>query len=142
MILKQISVFIENRLGAMLDITSVLSGNGINLRAITIADTADFGIVRLIVDKRKDALAALRAANMTVIETDVLALQIDDVPGAFHSALKALADSGIAVEYSYGFVSPVGSGATIILKCADQQRAHDLLEENGFTLLSAEDLKF
>ena len=142
MLLKQISVFVENRPGAIMDITSVLSEAGINLRAISIADTAEFGIVRLIVDKRKDALAALKNANMTVKETDVLALEIDDAPGAFHQALKTLYENGIMIEYSYGFVSPIGGGATIILKCDDQEKAHSCLETDGFKLLTADAVKF
>ena len=142
MLLKQISVFVENRVGAMLDITSVLAEKDINLRAITIADTADFGIVRLIVDKRKAALEAFKEARMTVIETDVLALAIDDTPGSFHKALKTLVDNNITVEYSYGFVSPVGGGATIILKCDNMTLAHDCLEKCRFRLLTADDLQF
>lgn len=142
MLLKQISVFVENRPGAILDITSVFAEAGINIRAITIADTAEFGVVRLIVDKRKEALAALRNANMTVIETDVLALEIDDTPGSFHKALKSLYDNNVMIEYSYGFVSPIGGGATIILKCDDQEKAHACLEANGFKLLTADAVKF
>lgn len=142
MLLKQISVFSENRKGAIMDITGALFDAGVNLRAISIADTMDFGIVRLIVDKRKDALAALREAGMTVRETDVLALEIDDTPGAFHSALAVLNEADIMVEYSYGFVSPVGNGATIILKCDDQEKAHRVLTDKGFKLLSADNVKF
>ncbi len=142
MLLKQISVFAENRKGAIRDITGVLYRAGVNLRAITIADTTDFGVVRLIVDKRKTALNALREAGMTVKETDVIALEADDKPGTFHAALTALTDNDIMVEYSYGFVSPVGDGATIILKCDDQVKAIKCLEEKGFKLLTADDVKF
>lgn len=142
MLLKQISVFVENRQGAVMDITSVLTEAGINIRAISIADTADFGVVRLIVDKRKEALSALREAKMTVRETDVLALEIDDTPGSFHRALKTLNDNKVMIEYCYGFVSPMGGGATIILKCDDQEKAHGALEVQGFKILEAEAVKF
>ncbi len=142
MLLKQISVFAENRRGAIMDITGVLLSAGVNMRAISIADTSDFGIVRLIVDKRKEALAALRESGMTVKETDVVALAIDDTPGAFHKALVALTDSGVMVEYSYGFVSPINGGATIILKCDDQEKALGCLSSKGFKLLTADDVKF
>jgi hypothetical protein len=142
MLLKQISVFVENRHGAIMDITSVLAKEGISIRAISIADTEDFGIVRLLVDKRKDALRALREANMTVKETDVLALEIDDTPGSFHAALKTLNDNNIMIEYCYGFVSPIGGGATIILKCDEQEKALGCLEATGFKLLSADAIKF
>ena len=142
MLLKQISVFAENRKGAIRDITGVLFNAGVNLRAITIADTADFGVVRLMVDKRKVALAALREAGMTVKESDVIGLESDDTPGAFHAALTALTENDVMVEYSYGFVSPVGNGATIILKCDDQEKAHKVLTDAGFKLLTADDVKF
>jgi len=142
MLLKQISVFAENRHGAIRDITGVLTEAAVNIRAIAIADTTDFGVVRLIVDKRKEALAALRENGMTVIETDVIALAVDDTPGALHAALSALADSGIMVEYSYGFVSPIQGGATIILKCDDQEKALGCLTEKGFRMLTADEIKF
>ena len=142
MLLKQISVFVENRHGAIMDITGVLYKAGVNLRAISIADTTDFGVVRLIVDKRKDALAALRENGMTVKETDVVALVVDDTPGGLHAALKSLTDSGIMVEYSYGFVSPINGEATIILKCDDQEKALGCLTAKGFKLLTADDLLF
>ena len=120
----------------------MLFAAGVNIRAISIADTTDFGIVRLIVDKRKEALSALRESGMTVKETDVLALAVNDAPGSLYAALSALAEDGIMVEYSYGFVSPVGGGATIILKCDKQEQAAECLSGKGFHLLTAEDIKF
>lgn len=142
MLLKQISVFAENKRGTYRELTKVLVDSGVNIRAISIADTTDFGIVRLIVDKRKDALAALRENGMTVKETDVLALAVEDAPGSLYAALTALYEEGIMVEYSYGFVSPVGGGATIILKCDQQERAEECLIAKGFRLLTAEDIKY
>ncbi len=142
MLLKQISVFAENRAGAIRDITGILYEANINIRALSIADTTDFGVVRLIVDKRKEALTALRSGGMTVKETDVVALAVDDTPGAFHKALSALTESGIMVEYSYGFVSPLAGSATVILKCDDQEKALGCLTAKGFKLLCADDIKF
>lgn len=142
MLLKQISVFVENRHGAIRDITKTLADENINIRAISVADTTDFGVVRLIVDKRKDALAALRGAGMTVKETDVIALASDDTPGALYRALCVLVDNDILVEYSYGFVSPMGDDAIIILKCDNMDKAHECLEASGFKMLTAEDVKF
>lgn len=142
MLIKQISVFAENRYGAIRDITAVLAEAEINIRAITIADTTDFGVVRLIVDKRKPALLALREAGMTVKETDVLALSVPDAPGALHKALTKLAEDGVMIEYSYGFVSPVTGGATIILKMDEMDKGAKCLEDNGFQVLDAEDIKF
>lgn len=142
MLLKQISVFAENRRGAVLEITKALSGAGVNIRAISIADTAEFGIVRLIVDKRAEAKAAIKEAGMAVVETDVLALEVDDTPGSLMRALELLCENDVMIEYSYGFVSPIGGGATIILKCDDQERAESCLETNGFKLLAADAVKF
>lgn len=142
MLLKQISVFAENRHGAIRDITAVLADADINIRALSIADTTDFGVVRLIVDRRKDALAALHKSGMTVIETDVLALAVDDSPGTFHEALTALTESNIMIEYCYGFVSQKAGLATIILKCDDEEKALGCLSSKGFSLLSAEDIKY
>lgn len=142
MILKQISIFVENRSGAILDTCGILSDAGINIRALSVADTAEFGVIRLIVDKRKEALAALKAEGMTVKETDVLALEVDDTPGSLNKALKVLYENNIRIEYSYGFVSPIGGGATIILKCDDQSKAEACLEASGFKLLGADAVKF
>lgn len=142
MILKQISVFAENRHGSIQEITSVLDEAKVNIRALSIADTTDFGVVRMLVDKRKDALKALRDAGKTVKETDVTALAVDDAPGGFHKALCVLTENNINIEYCYGFVAPVGGGATIILRCDDQDRADKALTEAGFRLLTAEDIKY
>ena len=142
MLLKQISVFVENRQGAIKDITEVLSNAGVNIRAISIADTTDYGVIRLIVDKRKLALSALRENNMTVKETDVVGLIVDDAPGGFNGALAVLSANGVMVEYCYGFVTPIGNNATIILKCDNQEKANECLETNGFELITAEDVKF
>jgi hypothetical protein len=142
MLLKQISVFAENRHGAIRDITAVLADADINIRALSIADTTDFGVVRLIVDRRKDALAALHKNGITVIETDVLALAVDDSPGTFHEALVALTESNIMIEYCYGFVSPKAGLATVILKCDDEEKALGCLSSKGFSLLSADDIKY
>jgi len=142
MILKQISVFVENRYGAIRDITKILADADINIRALSVADTTDFGVVRMIVDKRKPALAALRENGMTVKETDVIALASDDRPGALYKALCVLAENEILVEYSYGFVSPMGDDAIIILKCDNMQKALNCLSENRFELLTADNVKF
>ena len=142
MILKQISVFAENRQGSIREITSALDEAGVNIRALCIADTTDFGVVRMLVDKRKDALKALRDAGKTVKETDVTALAVEDSPGSFHKALGVLTENGINIEYCYGFVAPVGGGANIILRCDDQERADRVLSEKGFRLLTAEDIKY
>lgn len=141
MFIKQISIFAENRNGAIMEITAALQDADINIRALSIADTTDFGIVRLIVDKTEAALEALRAREMTVVETEVVAVSVDDTPGSFHKALEALYDGAVMIEYSYAFVAPVGGGATVILRCREQEKAARLLESRGLKLLKQEEVQ-
>ncbi len=140
MFIKQITIFVENRSGAVMDITGPLRDAGVNIRALSIADTSDFGVVRLIVDKNELALKALKDCGLTVIETDVIGLSVDDSPGAFHEALCVLHEEGIFVEYAYAFVAPVGGGATVILRCSDPQKAAELLRAHHLRLLEQKDV--
>ena len=142
MFIKQISVFVENRNGAIMEITSALRDADVNIRALSIADTSDFGIVRLIVNKTDEALKALREENMTVSVTDVIAVSVGDTPGSFHMALEALYDGSVMIEYSYAFVAPVGGGATVILRCREPDLAADLLQKKGLKLLSQADVNY
>lgn len=142
MFMKQISIFVENRNGAIMDVTRALKDADINIRALSIADTADFGIVRLIVDKTDEALRVLRERGMTVGETDVIAVSVGDTPGSFHEALTALYDGEIMIEYSYAFVAPVGGGATVILRCREQEKALELLREKGLRVLTPGDISY
>ena len=103
--IQQLSVFIENKPGRLAEITEVLAEAGIDIRAISVADTSDFGILRVIVDKPKEAVAALKQHGMTVSLTNVIAVGIDDEPGAFSKAVRLLADEGFDMEYMYAFIS-------------------------------------
>ena len=105
MFIKQLSVFVENKSGRLAEITAVLAGAGIDIRALSIADTTNFGILRIIVDKPFEAEAALKEAGLTVSLTSVLAIGIPDEPGGFAAAMKALAAAGVGVEYMYAFIS-------------------------------------
>ncbi|MGE4354122.1 MAG: ACT domain-containing protein [Oscillospiraceae bacterium] len=138
MFVRQISVFAENRSGAILEITSVLKETNINIRALSIADTADFGVVRLIVSDTDKALAALRERGLTAMENPVMAIRIDDTPGAFHGILEALYEKTITIEYSYAYASPT-AGATVIMKCRRQELAAQLIQAHGYKLLSQEE---
>ena len=138
MFIRQISVFAENRTGAILEITGVLRDAEINIRAFCIADTADFGVVRLIVDHTDKALTALRDHGLTVLETPVMAIRISDKPGAFHGILEALNEKNIAIEYSYAYVSPF-DGAVVIMKCRKQEAAAELIQAHGYRLLTQEE---
>lgn len=103
--IKQLSIFVENKAGRLAEITAVLAEANVDIRAISIADTSDFGILRLIVDHPDEAVEALKKAGMTVSLTSVIAIGIHDRPGEFAKAMRILADEHIAIEYMYAFIS-------------------------------------
>ena len=140
MFIKQISIFAENRNGSVMEITQILGGAEVNIRALSIADTLDFGVVRLIVDKPELAIEALRAQNIAVMETDVIAVSVGDTPGSFNEALVALYEGEVMLEYAYAFVAPVGGGATCVLRCREMEKAVELLKAAGIRLLTQTDV--
>ncbi len=139
MVVKQISVFMENKQGHLIKMTDCLAKNDINIHALSAADTADFGILRLIVDKPEQAHAALKAADFTVVETDVLAIRVADRPGGLNEALHVLDGSDINVDYIYAFYNSDKATALNIIKVDDMQKAIAALEKAGIKLLSSEE---
>ncbi len=139
MFLKQLSIFVENRLGAIAEATEVLTANNINIRALTTADTTDFGIIRLIVDKPELAAEKLRDSSIIVNVSNVIGIKLDDTPGSFHKVLKILSGAGIAVEYSYAFVSPFAGSANIILRAQDENAALKVLIDNNIDFIKRAD---
>ena len=135
MLIKQISVFVENAPGQLSEVTKVLGDNGIDMSALSLADTSEFGILRLIVDKPEAAALALKEAGLTVSITNVIAVGIDDTPGAFSVPMRILADAGIDVEYMYAFISRDTKKAYVILRVADNDVATKVLLDKGVTLL-------
>jgi hypothetical protein len=131
MIVDQISIFVENRLGTLAEVTEIMGGAGIDLRALSLADTADFGVLRVIVDDPHKALELLRAAGFVVSVTQTLAVPITDSPGGLARVLRVLADAGISVEYSYAFITRKEGDAYVILRVADNEHAQRALSENG-----------
>ena len=138
--IQQLSVFIENKPGRLAEITEVLAEADIDIRAISVADTSDFGILRVIVDKPKEAVAALKQHGMTVSLTNVIAVGIDDEPGAFSKAVRLLADEGFDMEYMYAFISRDKGKAFVIIRMNNGQKAAEVLKERGFDILSPETL--
>ena len=138
MIIKQLSIFVENKQGRLAYITDIISKAGANIRALSIADTTDFGILRLIVDKPDAAAEELKNAGITVSVTNVIAIGIDDVPGAFSTPMKILADADIDVEYMYAFITRKSEKAYVILRVADNDAAAKVLLSQGVELLSEE----
>ncbi len=136
MLIKQLSIFVENKPGRLADITEVIAKAGIDIRAISVADTTDFGILRLIVNKPDEACAALKAAGLTVTLTSVIAVGIDDEPGKFSVALRLLADANIVVEYMYAFLSRDRGKAYVILRVDNEEKAVEVLNSDGVESIS------
>ena len=129
--IKQISVFLENTTGRLSEVTKTLANANINLRAISIADTADFGILRLIVDKNDKAVDALNAAGFTTRQTDVVAVEIEDIPGSLAKLMELFQDSQVNIEYLYASLEGQAGKAVVIFKLEDHQKGLKILSDNG-----------
>ena len=138
--IKQISVFVENKAGRLADITAVLEKAGIDIRALSVADTTNYGILRLIVSDPDRAENALKEAGMTVSITSVLGIGIPDVPGGFSKAIRVLSDEGISVEYAYAFITPRGGMAYVIIRVADNEKAAQVLSDKGIALIDQDEI--
>jgi hypothetical protein len=137
MVLNQISVFLENKAGRLADATAAIADAGVNVRAISIADTADFGILRVIVDRPDAALAALSRAGFTTGNADVLSLEIADRPGALAAILKAFKEAGVNIEYLYASLEKNADKAVVIFKVEDLRRGLEIARERGLTQAGA-----
>ncbi|MDR2343573.1 MAG: ACT domain-containing protein [Spirochaetaceae bacterium] len=133
--IKQISVFLENNAGRLAEVTGCLADAGINLRAISIADTAEFGILRIIVDRQDDALGALTDAGFTTRENDVLGVEIRDVPGSLAELMKLFRGTDVNIEYLYASLEGREGRAAVIFKLSDFEAGLKIIKENGITLL-------
>jgi hypothetical protein len=131
--IKQISVFLENTTGRISEVTRNLAQAGINLRAISIADTADFGILRLIVDKTEEAVSALTDAGFTTRQTSVAAVEIEDVPGSLARLMELFQKSQVNIEYLYASLEGKAGKAVVIFKLEDHELGLKILKENGLT---------
>ncbi|MDR2903625.1 MAG: ACT domain-containing protein [Clostridiales bacterium] len=142
MFIKQLSVFVENKAGRLADITRILADNAINILALSIADTTDFGILRLIVEDPEKALTVLKENNLMVKTTDVIAISITHTPGSLSTVLKKLDDAGVAIEYMYDFSNrSKGQDPMIILRLNNQDKALEALKASGVTILSSDVVK-
>jgi hypothetical protein len=132
---EQISIFVENKAGRLAEVTRVLSEAGVNIRALSLADTSDFGILRLIVDNNDMAKAVLKEHGFTVGKTDVVAVEVEDRPGGLSRILDILSQQNVNVEYMYAFVQHSGKDAVIIFRFDDIDTAVKLLQENNVKVL-------
>ncbi len=139
MSVKQISVFIENKKGALATCTRYIADHGINIRALSIADTQDFGILRIICDDPKSTESVLKAGGYITTVTDVLATEIADKPGSMATILEVLAEAQVIVEYTYAFLAPDGH-AYMIFRVDDNAVASAALAGAGIKTANQEDL--
>ncbi len=140
MAIRQVSVFIENKRGALAGVTGVLAGAGIDLRAMSVADTADYGILRLIVSDTDRAAEVLGKNGFLCSMTKVLAAEVPDVPGGLFRVLDPLSEQDINLDYLYAFVTGAGRSACVVLRVRDNERTEQLLRTAGIRLLTEADL--
>ncbi len=140
MAIKQLTVFVENKQGALVSITDTLSKHNINLRALSIAETQDFGILRLIVNDEKTAEKILSEEGYLIKITDVVGVKIGDAPGKLSAALKVLDENKINMEYLYAFMARTEKHAYVVLRVEDNKTAEKALENAGFHLITDADI--
>lgn len=140
MTVKQISVFLENKEGRLLDVTRHLGAAGVNIRALCVADTSDFGVVRLIVDDPDRAHESLKEHGFTVKETPVVAVEVDDRPGGLSEVLKPLVEQEMNVEYLYCFLEKSADNAIVIIRVEEAEQALGALKVAGFRTIPPEEL--
>ena len=140
MAIKQLTVFVPNRKGAMVSLTDIIAKNGINIRALSIAETEDFGILRLIVDNESAATKILEENGYLIKMIDVVGVKIGDKPGALTSALDVLDKNGINVEYLYAFMARIEKHAYVVLRVEDNNNAESALENAGFHIITNADI--
>ncbi len=140
MSLKQLTIFVENKKGALVDITKILADNNVNMRALSIADTQDFGILRLIVNDNETATKALTETGYLLKMTDVVGVKIGDQPGKLSKALEVLDKAEINMEYLYAFMARTEKHAYVVLRVADNEMAEKALEDAGFHMITDADV--
>lgn len=141
MAIKQISTFVENKTGSLVECTKVLTEAGIDMRAMSIADTRDFGILRMIVSDTYGAACALKEANFVVSTTDVVGAIINDEPGGLAKLIAELAESEISIKYMYAFVGKSNAHAYVVIRVDDTKACEKILREKGITVLTEDDVK-
>ncbi len=140
MTINQISIFIENRKNALSELTNVLATHNINIRAISLADTNDFGIARIIVENVEQVMGALERSHYIVKSTPVIAVEIPDEAGSLNKILKILADNGRNVEYMYGFTGRKSGSAYMIIRCTDVPETEKVCDQNGIRMIGQNEL--
>ena len=140
MTIHQISVFLENRAGQLAEITRILADAGIDLRAISIAETADYGVLRLIVDRPQDATSTLLGSGFVLSMTPVTVVSVPDEPGGLAPVLQAVAEGSIDIEYMYSLFTHIDGKAYMVFRVSDDETFTALLASRGINVVSAQEL--
>lgn len=141
MLVKQMSVFVENTTGRLADLTRILAENDVDLKALTIADTVDFGILRCIVADPEAATEILKSNGFTASITEVVAVRLEDKPGGLHKVLCILSEAHIGVDYIYSMIRSGDGEAVIMIKAAEPEKAVEVLTAKGVKLFGVDDLR-
>jgi hypothetical protein len=137
---QQISVFLENKTGRLADVTAALKDNGINIRALTIAETENYGVLRMIVNRPDDALTFLKEAGFMVKKNPVIAAEVEDRVGIMHDIMKLCDTAGLNVEYMYSFVEQASKKAIFFMRFEETETAEKVFADNGYRLLSTDEV--
>ncbi|MDD2534585.1 MAG: ACT domain-containing protein [Eubacteriales bacterium] len=140
MLVTQISVFLENKSGRLAEVTRTLSANQIDIRALYIADTTEYGILRMIVDQPAKAQTVLTEQGFTVSATHVIAIAVKNIPGMLDEALEILSEGSISVDYLYAYVGRLQGDAIVIIRVQNPQLALEKLEKSGIRVLSTQEV--
>ncbi len=132
--MKQLSVFVENKIGRLSAVLNVLKENDIDISALSLADTSEYGILRLVVDKPDEALTALKESGVMVKCTQVIAAAMDDAPGGLAHLLELLSDANVGIEYMYAFIGKAEGKAWTVLRVDDIDMATEIFEKNGVAM--------
>lgn len=139
--IKQLSLFMENKPGRMARVTRTLSDAGVNIRALTVAEAGDFGVIRMVVDNTKKGYEVLHDKGFTVSETDVLAVEMKDTPGGLYEIVNTLGINDINVDYAYAFVTEKAERAMLIIRVDDTKKANEVLTGAGIRIATKEEIQ-
>ena len=139
--ITQISIFLENRKGRLHEVCSLLGNAGVNIRALTIAETESFGVLRIVVNKPEQAVTLLRENSFVANITDVVAVEVPDKPGGLADVLKVLSQNDVNVEYMYGFLEKSGNNAILVFRFEDTPYAQRILADNNIKVVSSQNIR-
>ncbi|HOO54197.1 MAG TPA: ACT domain-containing protein [Methanothrix sp.] len=139
--IKQISLFVENKPGRMAKVSKTLSDAGVNIRALTVAEAGDFGVIRMVVDDPERGYQVLHDSGFTVSETEVLAVEMKDIPGGLYEIVNTLGESDVNVDYAYAFVTTKAERAMLIIRVDNLEKARKVLTDAGIKLATKDEIQ-